>query len=268
MAGLYDEKIVGLKEQRDLARRLREQASAPAEMGQMVSGWYVPNYGNAITNALRNIVGGYQERQAEDKIAEAEREKARANIDILGKAGISVPESYLKEAETPAYKPNILAKYLLGEEEKAAQPYKQNVVTDATAEQKRNALLEYQLANGGDISKLTGIGNTFKPTYFTGKNGIVYAVDAANPLTASPVKVSGGNDQLTNAVYDPNTIGLASAAREGAKLHEVQTPSGASTWMTGREIIGGNDDQSLHIGDIVNGKTYTGGSPNDPSSWR
>ena len=51
MAGLYDEKIVGLKEQRDLARRLREQATAPSEMGQMVSGWYVPNYGNEIGRA-------------------------------------------------------------------------------------------------------------------------------------------------------------------------------------------------------------------------
>lgn len=146
MAGLYDEKIVGLKEQRDLARRLREQASAPAEMGQMVSGWYVPNYGNAITNALRNIVGGYKESQAEDKIAEAEREKAQATIQAMNQAGIEAPSALLSQAGTKEEAPSWTSRasaFLRGEDQPKptpAQPYQQNVAQNVPQAQRTAGL--------------------------------------------------------------------------------------------------------------------------------
>ena len=146
MAGLYDEKIVGLKEQRDLARRLREQASAPAEMGQMVSGWYVPNYGNAIVNALRNIVGGYKESQAEDKIAEAEREKAQATIQAMNQAGIEAPSALLSQAGTKEEAPSWTSRasaFLRGEDQPKptpAQPYQQNVAQNVPQAQRTAGL--------------------------------------------------------------------------------------------------------------------------------
>jgi hypothetical protein len=148
MAGLYDEKIVGLKEQRDLARRLREQASAPAEMGQMVSGWYVPNYGNAITNALRNIVGGYQERQADEELKGIEQERGRAMIDALAQGGMKVPQSMLTQYGQKAQEPSFIDKsiaFLRGQEAPKATPaqaYQPNVNVNATPDDKEAAMYQ------------------------------------------------------------------------------------------------------------------------------
>ena len=165
MAGLYDEKIVGLKEQRDLARRLREQASAPAEMGQMVSGWYVPNYGNAITNALRNIVGGYKESQAEDKIAEAEREKAQATIQAMNQAGIEAPSALLSQAGTKEEAPSWTSRasaFLRGEDQPKptpAQPYQQNVAQNLTPDQRESGLMNLLQVNPDVASGAIGLYN-------------------------------------------------------------------------------------------------------------
>mgnify|MGYP003346614894 CR=1 FL=1 len=92
MASIYDDKILGLKQQQQFARALREQ-NAQQPSGQMVSGWYVPNYGGAIAGALGNVVGAYQEGQAQNKIDALERERGRSMVSAMNQAGYSVPES-------------------------------------------------------------------------------------------------------------------------------------------------------------------------------
>ena len=67
MASLYDEKVLGAKDRIALARKLQEQGDNVAA-GQMVSGWYVPNTGGAITGAIKNIIGGYQEGKAREDL--------------------------------------------------------------------------------------------------------------------------------------------------------------------------------------------------------
>ena len=55
MAGIYDERIANAEQKQRMAELLRNQyANQPT--GQMVSGWYVPNTGNAVMGALGNIL--------------------------------------------------------------------------------------------------------------------------------------------------------------------------------------------------------------------
>ena len=165
MAGLYDEKIVGLKEQRDLARRLREQATAPSEMGQMVSGWYVPNYGNAITNALRNVVGAYQESQAEKELKGVEQARGRAMIDALAQGGIKVPQAMLSQYGEQAQEPSFLDKtvaFLRGQEAPKATPaqaYQPNMNVNATPDDKETALLNASIINPEGAAPLVSLYN-------------------------------------------------------------------------------------------------------------
>ena len=145
MAGLYDDRIVGLKEQKEFARRLREQQQEPA--GQMVSGWYVPNTGGAVVNALRNVLGAYQERQADEELKGVERERAKDIANIYAQMNVPAPESLLRQAGTEEIKPGMVDKFvalLKGEEAKGtpAQPYQQPALAqNVSPEQNRNALL-------------------------------------------------------------------------------------------------------------------------------
>jgi hypothetical protein len=107
MAGIYDEKIIGLKEQRDFARKLRDQPN-DQPMGQMVGGHYVANIGGAISGALRNIMGGYQEGQASEKMDTAQRQKIADTIRYMNQAGVEAPSGLAQQAETPAQSPSLM----------------------------------------------------------------------------------------------------------------------------------------------------------------
>ena len=107
MAGIYDDKIVGLKEQRDFARNLRMQPNNPP-MGQMVGGHYVSNIGGAIAGAIGNIMGGYQEGQANEKLDTAQRQKIADTIRYMNQAGVEAPSGLAQQAETPAQSPSMM----------------------------------------------------------------------------------------------------------------------------------------------------------------
>ena len=145
MAGLYDSRIAEAQQKQRMAELLRNQyQNQPA--GQMVSGWYVPNYGNAIMGAMSNILGAYQEKEAKDELKGIEREKNQALVDALGQAGISAPSHLLKQAGTEEVKPDWIDRasaFLRGEEAKGtpAQPYQQNVAQNVSPEQRDAALM-------------------------------------------------------------------------------------------------------------------------------
>ena len=149
MASLYDERVLGAQQRAEFARKLRESSNQPA--GQMVSGWYVPNTGGAVVDALRNIMGAYQEREAKDELKNIQREKLQSTIQAMGQAGISAPESMLKEAGTEEEAPSWTSRasaFLRGEEQPKptpAQPYQQNVAQNVTRAQ-RNAGLSNLIA--------------------------------------------------------------------------------------------------------------------------
>lgn len=269
MAGIYDERIANAEQKQRMAELLRSQyANQPT--GQMVSGWYVPNTGNAVMGALGNILGAYQERQAKDELKGIQKDKGQDYIRLLNQMGMSAPESMLKEYGTPEEKPGFIDRtvaFLKGQEapSKPAVPFQQNIAQNVSPEQKRNALMEYQLMNGGDISKISGLESNMQPHFFS-SGGKVYAVSANNPLQANPV-MSGGT-HLTNDIYDPTAQGNITFAKEGNKILPVETSTGAKGFARGSQVIGEQNANSLHVGDIIDGKTYIGGHPNDPSSWR
>jgi hypothetical protein len=140
MASLYDEKVLGAKERLALARKLQEQGDNVAA-GQMVSGWYVPNTGGAITGAIKSIMGGYQEGKAKEDLDKAEREKTAATMRMFNSAGIRVPEEMALQAGTPEQKPSWWDKtsaFVTGGEQPQtvpAKPLEQNVAQNVTPDQ-------------------------------------------------------------------------------------------------------------------------------------
>ena len=159
MAGIYDERIANAEQKQRMAELLRSQyANQPT--GQMVSGWYVPNTGNAIMGALGNILGAYQEREAKDELKGIQKEKLQASIQAMNKAGIEAPEALLAQAGTEEIKPNLWDRtvaVLRGEEAKGtpAQPYQQNVVQNVPQAQ-RNAALANLIAVNPDYAQKIG----------------------------------------------------------------------------------------------------------------
>lgn len=83
MAGIYDERILGAKQQAETARKLREGIVSPE--GQMVSGHYVaPSWTQYLSNALRQGMYGRQEREAMQQAYQMEQQKA-AEIAAISK---------------------------------------------------------------------------------------------------------------------------------------------------------------------------------------
>ena len=140
MASLYDEKVLGAKERLALARKLQEQGDNVAA-GQMVSGWYVPNTGAAITGAIKNIIGGYKEGKAQEDLDKAEREKTAATMRMFNSAGIRVPDEMALQAGTPEQKPSWWDKtsaFVTGGEQPQpvpAKPLEQNVAQNVSPDQ-------------------------------------------------------------------------------------------------------------------------------------
>lgn len=77
----YEQQIIGLKEQKALAQKLREQAMEPTQ-GQMVSGWYVPpSWTQVLAKGVNAYMAGKKEREAEQGIKDV---MAKRQQDITG----------------------------------------------------------------------------------------------------------------------------------------------------------------------------------------
>ena len=146
MAGLYDEKILGLRQQREFARKIREQADNGVEAGSMVSGHYVPNYGGMVANAMRQIMAGYEEGKAQNQEEDLTRQKLADSIKYMNQAGIEASPSLLAQAGTKAVEPSFFdsaGAFLTGKkppETIPAQPYQQNVAQNVTPDQYEKAM--------------------------------------------------------------------------------------------------------------------------------
>lgn len=118
MPNIYDSRIDEAKQKQRMADLLRSQyANQPA--GQMVSGWYVPNTGGAIAGAVANLIGGYQEGQAQDELKAIEHDRARDIANTYAQMGVKAPESLLRTAGTEEIKPSPiqrLAAFVRGNE--------------------------------------------------------------------------------------------------------------------------------------------------------
>ena len=145
MASLYDEKVLGAKERIALARKLQEQGDNVAT-GQMVSGWYVPNYGGAITGAIKNIMGGYQEGQAKEELTKAERDKNKALANGLLQAGLPISQDMRESLATPEQSPSWGSKLwagVTGAEQPQATPrqeFTQQPAENLTPDQRMSAI--------------------------------------------------------------------------------------------------------------------------------
>lgn len=82
MAGIYDERIIGAKQQAETARKLREGITSP--QGQMVSGWYVPpSITQYMANALKSYGAGKEEQTAQSEYERMQKQKETETANIL-----------------------------------------------------------------------------------------------------------------------------------------------------------------------------------------
>lgn len=95
MAGIYDERILGAKQQAETARKLREGMTSP--QGQMVSGWYVaPSITQHLANALKTYTTTKQEREAMSEYERLRKQKEQETADIYAQMQ-SRPQSVLSD---------------------------------------------------------------------------------------------------------------------------------------------------------------------------
>lgn len=146
MAGLYDDRIMGLRQQQLMAQKLREQSSGVVPEGQMVGGHYIANTGGAIANAIKSVMAGYQEGQAKKEEEGLNRQKLVDSIKYMNQAGIEAPPGLLEQAGTKAVEPSLFSRIggALGISPEAktipAQPYQQNVAQNVTPDQYERAM--------------------------------------------------------------------------------------------------------------------------------
>ena len=145
MASLYDEKVLGAKERLALARKLQEQGDNVAA-GQMVSGWYVPNTGAAITGAIKNIIGGYKEGKAQEDLDKAEMTRNKALANGLLQAGLPIPQEMRDSLATPEQTPSWGSRLwagVTGAEQPQTVPrqeFTQQPAKDLTPDQRMSAI--------------------------------------------------------------------------------------------------------------------------------
>lgn len=86
MAGIYDERILGAKQQAETARKLREGIVTP--QGQMVDGIYVaPSWTQHAANLFKSYTTGKDEREALGQAKELEAKKAADVAEALRQMG-------------------------------------------------------------------------------------------------------------------------------------------------------------------------------------
>lgn len=80
--GIYDEEILGARQQEETARRLREGIKSPE--GQMVSGWYVkPSITQYMAEGLKSYFAGKQGAEAKGKYEGATKRKQEETARLL-----------------------------------------------------------------------------------------------------------------------------------------------------------------------------------------
>ena len=244
MAGLYDEKILGLRQQREFARKIREQASQGVEAGSMVSGHYVPNYGGMVANAMRQIMSGYEEGNAQNQEEDLTRQKYQDIAKSLGSMGITPPPNLLKQAGSPAVDPSLWSKagaFLSGKEPPQSIPsqdYMVNVAdpTKITPQQRKDQQFNLGIIDS-DYAKMVHDAaireHALKPTYWT-QGGQVYGSSDEDPFKA--ISVMNDKGPQGNDIYNPTQQGAISGARANAKIYKGETPQGEPTFFRGSSV--------------------------------
>lgn len=83
MAGIYDEEIIGAREQAETARKLRE-LGVNSPKGQMVSGWYVrPSITQYLAEGLKGYGNVQREKEATAKYEGLRKEKTGKITELL-----------------------------------------------------------------------------------------------------------------------------------------------------------------------------------------
>ena len=154
MAALYEDQILGAKQQAETARKLRELAYAQGvPQGQIVGNRFVgPHWTQHIGNLLRQYNLANQEQEATEKADDLTRQRNAASIDLMNKAGMEAPASLLQSAVKPAEQPGFFQKaaaFLRGEEMSPVPQatYKQNVAQNVSPEARENALMQLSFVN-------------------------------------------------------------------------------------------------------------------------
>lgn len=103
--GIYDEEILGARQQEETARRLREGIKTPE--GQMVSGWYVkPSITQYMAEGLKSYYAGKEGREARSKYEDTTKRKrdetARLLKQLEPRADVSItPEGMRQFTQQP-----------------------------------------------------------------------------------------------------------------------------------------------------------------------
>jgi hypothetical protein len=154
MAGLYEEEILGAKQQAETARKLRELAFAQGvPQGQIVGNRFVgPHWTQHLGNLLRQYNLGNQEQEASQKVENLTRERNRATADLMAQAGVPVSDTILKAASVPAVSPTLIEKLrgvVTGEEAKGTpeQVYQPKMAQNVTPEMREGALMQLAHVN-------------------------------------------------------------------------------------------------------------------------
>jgi hypothetical protein len=180
MAGLYEEKILGAEQSRELARKLRESGEAIPQ-GQMVSGWYVPpSIAQSLAGALKQGIGAYKENQAEDELKGLKQERARSSADAFSQMGMQAPSGLLAEAGTPAVKPSIMdrigAALTFNAQPKGtpAQPYQQTIAQNPNETQTMGGILNL----AGSNPEMAAVAQAMQGQKWTRENAAALAKQA------------------------------------------------------------------------------------------
>jgi hypothetical protein len=273
MASIYEDEILGAQQQRDLARKLRD-TEVPST-GHMIGDWYVaPTVAQQLSAVLKQGIGAYKENQAEDEINAAKRNRNVGNIQTLNEMGIAANPAMLAKAGTPAESASpwdrLKAFVTPGASQPQgipAQPYKQTVAQNPTVEAKRNAMIQYQLNNGGDLkdlSKLLAVQHNLRPEFTIGPKGEKFVTTMDNPTVAHQVMLSSDiKTPLTSTLYSPSGIAERTQAKQRYTPIRVPTKQGV-TIMSGVEALGG--DTSLPPTD-ENGGVLHYDPENDSSAY-
>jgi hypothetical protein len=154
MAGIYEEEILGAKQQAETARKLRELAfQQGVPEGRIVGNRYIaPHWTQHLGNILRQYSLGSQEREATEKADELMRQRNQATIQAMNAAGMEAPETLVRGAVKSAEQPGFMQKaaaFLRGEELAPVQQptFQQNVAKNVTPEAREAALFQLSHIN-------------------------------------------------------------------------------------------------------------------------
>jgi hypothetical protein len=270
MANLYDERVLGTRQKIALAQKLRESGQASLQ-GQMIGDRYVPaSWTQGLAQGLKQGLGTYQEMKGEQELKDIQKERSQGDIQTLGAMGIPATSAMLSQAGTPAesapmWKRAAGALGIIDEPKGTpAQPYKQTLIQNPTEEAKRNALIQYQMNNGGDLGKLLGAQHNLRPEFTIGPNGEKLVTLMNDPTHAVAMTLSTDNAKpVISALYSPTEIGLRTKGKQQFTPTRVPTKQGV-TIMSGVEALRG--DTSLPPTD-ENGGILHYDSENDSSAY-